>query len=336
MSRPQIGMIYLGKRGAAESHLLLVRQMANCKVDLKVVLSSQNQKLQEYQSLDVDLLVLDLPINVKGLIRFIFRREFKSKLLKFLIESRLVYFYIPHPLDNSIARILLKSGITVLRSIHDYKRHPGDRWPTRLSLIRQIRYSSEIVTHSNYVAQKISSKVRSRVMPLPTPRRQMKRRSDTKLVLFVGRFRKYKGIHQLLEAWPKVLHSVPSATLIVAGDGEAYNFPQLPNTMFLKKWLKSEEIEELIDSSTCVVFPYREASQSGPLSLAISAAKPVVVTGVGGLLEQAAKGIYFKVDNSPESIASGIVSALANEYPIIGETCENRTLADFLVERSMF
>jgi glycosyltransferase involved in cell wall biosynthesis len=336
MSRPQIGMIYLGKRGAAESHLLLLRQLAGTKVDLKVVLSSQNQKLQEYQNLDADLLVLDLPIDIKGFVRFIFGKDFRSRIVNFFIETRLVYFYIPHPLDNSIARSLLKSGTTVLRSIHDDKCRPGDKWPTRLSLIRQIRYSSGIVTHSSYVAQKISSRVNSRVIPLPTPRRLMKRRSDTKIVLFVGRFRKYKGIHKLLKAWPKVLESVPNATLIVAGDGESYSFPDLPNTLFINKWLKSEEIEELIDSSTCVVFPYREASQSGPLSLAISAAKPVVVTDVGGLLEQAANGIYFKVDYLSESISSGIVAALGSESPISRETCENRELADFLVEKSIF
>lgn len=336
MSNSQIGTVYLGKRGAAESHLLLVRQLASNKVDLKVVLSSQNQKLQEYANLDIDLMVLDLPVDFKGLIRFAFGKEIKSKVVGFFNQTRFVYFYIPHPLDNLLARNLLKSGITVLRSIHDYKRHPGDKWPTRLSVIRQIRYSSGIVTHSSYVAQKISSRVKSNVIPLPTPRRPMRRRSDTKIVLFVGRFRKYKGIHKLLEAWPKVLHSVPDATLIVAGDGAATNSNQLPNTKVIKKWLKSEEIEELIDSSSCVVFPYKEASQSGPLSLAISAAKPVVVTGVGGLLEQAANGIYFEVDYSPEGIASGIVDALGYDSPKIGETCENRELADFLVERSKF
>ena len=336
MSNSQIGTVYLGKRGAAESHLLLVRQLASKKIDLKVVLSSRNQKLQEYANLDIELLVLDLPVDIKGLVRFVFGKEIKSKLVGFLNQTKLVYFYIPHPLDNLLARSLLESGITVVRSIHDYKRHPGDRWPTRFSLIRQIRYSSWVITHSSYVAQKISSRVKSTVIPLPTPRRPIKRRSDTKIVLFVGRFRKYKGIHKLLEAWPRVLHSVPDATLSVAGDGEAYNFPELPNTMFIKKWLKSEEIEELIDSSTCVVFPYREASQSGPLSLAISASKPVVVTDVGGLVEQAANGIYFKVDYSPEGISSGIVDALGYESPIIGETCENRELADFLDERSKF
>lgn len=334
MCNPQIGTIYLGKKGAAESHLLLVRQLSTNKVDLKVVLSSQNQKLREYQKLDVDLLVLDLPLGIKGFVRFVLGKEIKSKLVSFFIESRLVYFYIPHPLDNLLARSLLKSGIMVIRSIHDYKRHPGDKWPTRLSLFGQIRYSSEIVTHSSYVAQKISRRVESSVIALPTPKRQMSGRSDTKIVLFVGRFRKYKGINKLLEAWPKVLKAVPDSWLILAGDGESHNLPEIQNTTFVKKWLEQGEIDDLIDLSTCVVFPYREASQSGPLSLAISASKPVVVTDVGGLVEQAARGVYYKVDYSPESIASGIIEALSKESTSIGETCENRQLADFLLEKS--
>jgi glycosyltransferase involved in cell wall biosynthesis len=327
-------MVYLGKKGAAENHLLLLGQLLNSKVELKVVLSSQNQKLQEYKNLGVNLLVLDLPRDILGFARFVLKKEFQCRLVDFFGESRFVYFYIPHPLDNAIAKCLLDAKVTVIRSIHDYKRHPGDRWPTKLSVIRQVRYSSEIITHSNFVAQKISRRAKSTVLPLPTPRRLMNTRSERKLVLFVGRFRKYKGIHKLLEAWPKVLKTIPDASLILAGDGRVKNFPRLPNTIFINKWLSTVEIEELIDSSTCVVFPYKEASQSGPLSLAISAHKPVVITDVGGLMEQAVRGTHYKVDFSAQSIASGIVAAARRVRPIMLETCENRELADYLIEKS--
>jgi glycosyltransferase involved in cell wall biosynthesis len=38
--------------------------------------------------------------------------------------------------------------------------------------------------------------------------------------LYLGRIKKYKGVHHILEAWPDVLSKVPSARLQVVGDGD--------------------------------------------------------------------------------------------------------------------
>lgn len=333
MSSSKLGSVYLGKKGAAESHLLILRQLLASGVDLKVVISSQNQKLHEYTQLKIDLLVLDLPKNPLDSL-FHLKKKQSTNLAYFFNGCKTIYFYLPHPLDNRIAKLLIRKKFWVIRSIHDYKRHPGDKWPTRASLYRQIKFSSEIIVHSNFVAQRIGPSVKLQIFSLPVPRRFVEMRSPIKIALFVGRFRAYKGIDQLLAAWPKVLETSPDARLILAGDGKIKKFGDLSNVTIINKWLGNNEIEKLIDLSTCVVFPYKEASQSGPLSLAISAHKPVVVTDVGGLLEQAVKGVYFQIDFSSESIASGILKAFESDVPYENESNENRDLADYLIEKS--
>ena len=298
-----------------------------------MVISSKNQKLKEYQQLGIELFILEVPVNIRQLIGF-FKKNVLRDLVPFLFDCNTVYFYMPHPMDNWIARALIRQKINVIRSIHDCRRHPGDWWPTKVSIKRQIRYSSEIVAHSEFVAQRVGSSIRPIVLPLPVPKRRIKRRNITKTVLFIGRFRAYKGIDLLLEAWPKVLRVIPEAKLVLAGDGNLKKFGELTNVTIVNRWLESGEIERLIDSSSCVVFPYIEASQSGPLSLAISAHRPVVITNVGGLMEQAAKGCYFEANFSSDSIAAAILEAIASSFEYRNETIENRELADYLIEKS--
>jgi glycosyltransferase involved in cell wall biosynthesis len=201
-------------------------------------------------------------------------------------------------------------------------------------MVRQIRFSSEVITHSFFVAQRIGLQSQPIVIPLPVPKRRLGNSSSIKTVLFIGRFRAYKGIKELMNAWPKVLDAFPAAELVLAGEGKIKKGLAMPNVRIINRWLSPHEIENLIDSSTCVVFPYKEASQSGPLSLAISAFKPVVVTNVGGLMEQVANACHYEVEFNSDSIAIGIIGALAMDVQYESETKENRDLADYLIEKS--
>ena len=150
-------------------------------------------------------------------------------------------------------------------------------------------------------------------------------------ILFIGRFRSYKGIRKLIQAWKILEPKFPKLRLVLAGSGRLPRINLGMRIEILDRWLSPTEIEHLIDGCACVVFPYKEASQSGPLSLAISAHKTVVITNVGGLLEQAKEGSYVLVDYSAESIAKGIEAALEVKISAINETLENRQLANYLL-----
>jgi len=332
-SELKIGSVYLGKKGAAETHFLLTRQLIENGCDLKTVISTNNEKLIQYSQLSHLLLPLQLPSGPLGLIKQFLFPQFLSDTLKFLLDRDVVYFYIPHLLDNKIARKLLKNSIYVIRSVHDSKRRSGDYWPTKFSIKNQIKNSSEIIFHSRYVATQIQKSNNYKVFALPIEKRRITSHLGSPYILFIGRFRRYKGITKLLRAWKILELTLPDFRLVLAGSGRLPRI-SLPNRIeTLNRWLSTNEIQALIDGSACVVFPYKQASQSGPLSLAIAAHKTVVITNVGGLLEQAKNGSYVLVDYSAESIARGIREALSIKIAPIIETAENRELANYLATK---
>ena len=81
-----IGLIYLGKKGAAENHLLLINQLKFSKVGLRVVVSSQNQKLQEIKDSGIKFLIIDSPMSFKSLFDCIFRKKILKTILKMMLQ----------------------------------------------------------------------------------------------------------------------------------------------------------------------------------------------------------------------------------------------------------
>jgi glycosyltransferase involved in cell wall biosynthesis len=106
------------------------------------------------------------------------------------------------------------------------------------------------------------------VIPHPVTASDPVRADDGRTVLALGLVRPYKQLEHAREA----VSRVPGATLLVAGDSDAF----LPET----------EIDRALGSSTVAVFPYRpELDQSGALLRALGAGVPAVVYDVGGLAE---------------------------------------------------
>jgi len=333
-SNPKIGTIYFGRRGGAESHFLLTKQLMESDCDLKTVISSSNEKLNEYLKNSSRVMSIQFPSARIGILRLLISPRFCEEIIDFMGDRDIVYFYLPHILDNRVASKLLKRNIYVVRSIHDPKRHPGDIWPTRFSIKRQVKFSSEVIFHSEFVASQFPKTKIFKILALPTPKRIVSQNFGTPYILFIGRFRRYKGIKKLIKAWEILSPKYPNLQMILAGSGKLPQIKDLTRIQIVGKWLSPVEMDNLIDGCECLVFPYKEASQSGPLSHAISANKNVVITNAGALLEQAKKGSYVLVEYSVESIAWGIEMALGLKPSQISETSENRELANYLHDLS--
>ena len=97
----------------------------------------------------------------------------------------------------------------------------------------------------------------------------------------------YKGLDVLLDAMASIWEQRPATTLTVAGEGEIPSHPALsdPRVTLRQEYLAEEEVPALFDAATCVVLPYRQASQSGVGSLAMQHGRAVVASRVGGLPE---------------------------------------------------
>ncbi|WP_232050354.1 glycosyltransferase [Actinoplanes sp. OR16] len=136
-------------------------------------------------------------------------------------------------------------------------------------------------------------------------------------LLFFGTIRPYKGLEDLIEAFAGL---GPGYHLTVVG--ETWEGWTLPAEMivdspvrdritFVNRYVADAEVNDFFAGADVVVLPYRRSSASGPLHIAMSHGVPVVVTGVGGLVEAASEysGTVFVPPASPSDLALGIAKA---------------------------
>lgn len=149
--------------------------------------------------------------------------------------------------------------------------------------------------------------------PAPEPR-------EAPLVLFLGRLREKKGVHDLLNAWPAVLAAHPNARLMLGGDGElAAAAAQaralgVEGSVELPGWLAGAAKAAALRRATVFVLPsYFEGL---PISLleAMAAGVPVIATPVGGvpdLIEAEQNGLLVPVGD-PLGLSQALLRLLGD------------------------
>jgi glycosyltransferase involved in cell wall biosynthesis len=115
---------------------------------------------------------------------------------------------------------------------------------------------------------------------------------------------------------PLVWRSAPDTRLTIAGAGEVADHPALADerVLLLTGYVPDARVPELFAAATCVVLPYREASQSAVASLAKRHGRGLIVTDVGALAEVARDGSARVVEpDEPEALARAIVEVVTGE-----------------------
>jgi glycosyltransferase involved in cell wall biosynthesis len=123
----------------------------------------------------------------------------------------------------------------------------------------------------------------------------------------------YKGLDVLLEAMPLLWRRHPDLTLMVAGAGERPKHPLLSDERVTvrSEHIPDKEVPKLFAGTTCLVLPYRQASQSGVGSLAKRYGRPIVATAVGGLPELVGDGSGMVVPpEDSEQLADAVLRIL--------------------------
>lgn len=202
-------------------------------------------------------------------------------------------------------------------TVHDPAPHPGDPQTTFriLTVRRHLRHHADLIfTHSEVMVDELRAlgDVRHAVevvphgIALPTPTPLPERPS----LLFFGRISHYKGLDTLLDAMPAVWEAAPETTLVVAGSGEVEPHPALDDARVTlrNEHVADEAVPGLFEAATCVVLPYRQASQSGIGSEAKQYGRAMIVTDVGGLPDLVAGGGGRLVPpEDPAALAASIV-----------------------------
>jgi spore coat protein SA len=128
---------------------------------------------------------------------------------------------------------------------------------------------------------------------------------NRKVILFVGRWIKQKGVHHLIEAMPSIIKKVPDVVLLLVG-GAAYGSnkatpyvrrmrrlaAKLPEHVRLIPFVPHDEISEWFRLADLMVMPSVEKEAFGLVNLeAMASSVPVIGTRVGGIKEIIEHGV---------------------------------------------
>jgi glycosyltransferase involved in cell wall biosynthesis len=321
-----LGLVYLGTRGGGV-HLTkqVLAEFSEGGFKIHLMLSKSNEEIESYSDFSSLQLVKFFEFKILKFLRFKSHKKDISAYINCLLNSACtdVLITMPHPLNLYLIRELKKQNIRVISIIHDLQKHPGEYWPTKTFIKKLIVESNACLVLSKFIYNQLSNFGEKILLAdLPSERLDVEYLRlnpivSTPYCLFIGRIKRYKGLKQLLRAWSR-LDDTPFP-LVIAGDGR---LPLLAkrtsNVIFLHRWLKTEEIYNLIINSEFVILPYKEATQSGILKIAAASNKPCLVTPVGALADYQEFGfptIQTKSASS-NSICQGLKLAIDGDWVV--------------------
>lgn len=178
-------------------------------------------------------------------------------------------------------------------------------------------------------------------------RKRLNLKNDTKVLLFFGFIRKYKGLHNLINSMPAILKKLDNVKLLIVGEfrDDKSEYLELikrnklkDNIIIVDDYIQDKEIENYFVASDVVVLPYETATQSGIVQIAYSFKKPVIATNTGGLPEVVInnKTGYIVEPSNKKELSDAVISYFKedkeNEFILNIEKESHRYSWDCLVE----
>ena len=224
------------------------------------------------------------------------------------------------PVIGTVARLLRRSGLKCVFECHNVFPHE----PTLLDfpMVQYglsaadafIAFSRQNVRYLREYFPDTTSLYTH--LPAPFSFRGGAGRTGT-TILFFGVVRPYKGLDVLLQAMPTVLTEV-KCNLIVAGefyeaidkyDSMIRRYGLEPFVQVNDRYVPNEEIEVLLEKADVLALPYRDATQSGVLRMALSSGMPVVASEVGAFADEVldnVNGLLVKAGDR-QSLAAALI-----------------------------
>ncbi len=148
-------------------------------------------------------------------------------------------------------------------------------------------------------------------------------------LLFFGVIRHYKGLDILINAMATIVKKNPNICLRIVGErfSKRDNVLDNDNPVTLVeslglsdfvatdlRYVPNEEVATIFEWADVAVFPYRSATQSGPITLAYSYGIPVISTRTGGIPDVVEEGVsgYLVEPDDVEALAKGILKYANN------------------------
>jgi len=233
------------------------------------------------------------------------------------------------PSFTEISKTVKRNGktkvMTICHNVIPHEPKPFDRMLTKMFF----KHVDSFITLSDSVAedlQRIIPNAKQKLLFHPvysifgnsvnkeTARKRLGT-STSKVVLFFGFIRDYKGLDTLLEALS--LLDENDITAIIAGeyysDKEKYiklieKFGLQNKVKLFNDFIPAEEVKYFFSAADVVLLPYKNATQSGIIQIANNFRKPVIATNVGGLGEMVLEGKtgYVVPPDNPKEFAQAL------------------------------
>lgn len=243
-------------------------------------------------------------------------------------------------------------SLFICHNVFPHERFPLDKWLTKLTLKRGNAFITQSQMDTNDLLTILPSvphitavhptyeKFNYSNMSKEYARQCLGIEQGTKVLLFFGFVREYKGLKHLLKAMPLIKKKVPDVQLWVVGEFGAdrgvyfdlikqYGIESCIRVV--DEYVPEPEIEKYFSASDLLVLPYESATQSGIVQIAYGFGKPVVATEVGGLPDVVIDG------KTGYLVPVGEEEALSNAVErFFAEDKENEFVENIMAEKQRF
>ena len=204
----------------------------------------------------------------------------------------------------------------------------------------------QVIPHGNYVGF-----LGEHLSP-ETARERVGAAGRGPVVLFFGQIKEAKGLDVLLSAFSRVLAKAPQSLLVIAGRPWKTDFARyelLIDQLGLRshvvvhlRYIPEREVGQYFRAADLVVLPYRRIYQSGVLLMAMSYARPVLVSDLPAMTEvvrHGENGFVFR-SGDVHDLADRMLDALSDgrRLEAVGnagyQTVATRHSWDFVGERT--
>ena len=257
-----------------------------------------------------DALVRDARAAGVRIIAYRYTSTLARALWFFVIMARAVLFrmdvvHLQEQADKSTARLIkaLSRLAPVVLTVHDPQPHSGvdaERARQTAGYRATMRSLARVYhVHGDYCARLMRSTLDAQdtrpivstahgVILEPTPERLAS--PEPNRVLFFGRMEAYKGVDVLLDAVDHLAAKGAPVHLVVAGRGPELDrlgdrLRNTPGVELKASFLTPAEAIHEFQTSSAVIAPYRDATQSGVVAAAIANGRPIIASRVGGLID---------------------------------------------------
>lgn len=217
------------------------------------------------------------------------------------------------------------SNKLVIGAIHDVKAHSNSDFITKFYkplLPYFYKYRNTLSLYSyNLLTKKLKSNknIFCCKHPFTNFGNFTKKEHKKFTVLFFGTLSRYKGLDLLIDAGQKAFYKNENICIKICGKGELDNQVSslASNSAFniINRRIDDSEIPEILSDVDCLALPYKDASQSGPMMIALNYHIPVIANKIEAFKEFGEKfSEIHLIDNDCDSWAKKLVE-LAKNFP---------------------